>query len=129
MCGIDRRSDVSMSAHQYILGLVIYVFVVTGLVAMIATGMNMGTVQTININVEQPDTFSESSDIPIIGGLIDTLGDIGAGAMFVGSFLSTFMTVLVWTLPELIFPLWANIIFIKAPLIALIYIIVEMLLP
>jgi len=118
-----------MSSHQYILGLVIYVFVVTGLIAMIATGMNMGTVQTIDITMEQPDTFSESSDIPIIGGLIDTLGDIGAGAMFVGSFLSTFMTVLLWTLPELIFPLWANIIFIKAPLIALIYIIVEMLLP
>lgn len=118
-----------MSAHQFILGLVIYVFVVTGLIAMVATGMNMGTVQTMNITLNQPDTYGESSDIPVIGGLIDTLSDIGAGAGFVGSFLGAFMTVLVWTLPELIFPLWANIIFIKAPLIALIYVIVEMLLP
>ena len=119
----------AMSAHQYILGLVIYVFVVTGLIALVASGMNMGTVQTINITMEQPASYSDLGDDSFIGGILNTISDISAGAAFIGSFLGTFMTVLVWTLPELIFPLWANIIFIKAPLIALIYIIVEMLLP
>ena len=118
-----------MSSHQFIMGLIIYIFVVTGCISMMAIGMGMGSIDNLNMTFQQPETYSSASDIPIIGGLIDTLADVGAGAMFVGSFLGVFVTVLVWTLPEIIFPVWANIIFIKAPLIATIYLIVELFLP
>jgi len=49
--------------------------------------------------------------------------------LFAQTFLGAIIGVLFWTLPEWIFPLWANVIFIKIPLIALIAAIVEIVLP
>jgi hypothetical protein len=74
------------------------------------------------VNYTSPDSDSFWSGIPIIGTVADT-------APLVSSFLGSLFGVLLWTLPEAIFPLWANLIFIKIPLIVLIIAIVEVLLP
>lgn len=119
-----------MSSVNFIIGLLLYIFVVSTLIGYFAVGMGYTgfTNPDTLIEYETPDETPDS-DIPIIGDITDFLSDLGAGASFASSYLSTISAIILWTLPEAIFPLWANIICIKIPLIGLIVSVIEVFLP
>lgn len=113
-----------MSSSPYLIfGLLLYVVCTSIFIAIFAAGMGYtGGIQSGEslIAYEAPD--NETSTIPIIGGAVE-------GGEMISSVLSALASVLLWTLPAEIFPLWANVIFIKIPLVVLIVAIVEVILP
>ena len=105
--------------------LLLYVGFTSMAVALFASGiggMAIGASGEALINYTPPEEESFWDGIPIIGETVDA-------ASLTGSFLGSLFGVLFWTLPESIFPLWANFIFIKVPLIALIVSVLEVILP
>ena len=111
-----------MNSPRLILGLLLYVCVTSILIAAFAAGMGYTGITTGegSYNITTPDVSGDS--LPVVGTAQDT------GEM-VGSFLQALGLVLAWTLPGEIFPWWANLIFIKIPLIGLIIAVVEVFLP
>lgn len=113
-----------MSSPKLIFYLLLYVVFTASAVAVFAVGMGypIGGSGDNLINYEPPAEESIWDSIPILGETFDT-------ASLVGSFITATLGVLFWTLPPEIMPLWANVIFIKIPLITLIVAIVEVILP
>lgn len=117
--------------HKFILGMMLYVFVATSVVSWCAIGMGYGGIDdsaytravSDSTDIAEPD---DGFEIPFIGDALDTLG---AGAAYFASVAGVIGSILVWTLPEQIFPFWANIALIKFPLVATIIAIVELILP
>jgi len=107
---------------KLILGLLLYVVTVSMIIGMISAGMGYGDTGSVGIDYTSPASESMWSSIPIIGDTFESLGFITSAVIAIGQ-------VLLWTLPEAIFPLWANIVFIKIPLVALIFAVLDVLLP
>jgi len=120
---------IDTTSYQFILAMLLYVFIATSLISITAVGMGYSPIGTLDSEDFSSPDGTTSSDIPIIGGFVDWLNDVGAAAGFVGALMVIMATVLLWSVPEVILPLWANIIFIKIPLVALIASLVEMFLP
>lgn len=115
-----------MSNVQFIMGLLLYIFCISTLISYFAVGMGYTEISGVNDLVTYNAPDDTLSNIPIIG---ESLSDLAATTAFIGAYLTTISAVLFWTLPEPLFPLWANIIFIKIPLIGLIVSVIEVLLP
>lgn len=120
-----------MAESKFIIGLLLYIFTISTLIAYFAVGMGYtGIVDPSTlIKYEQPAEVEEGDRIWFISDVADFLSDVGQGAAFAGAYLSTISAVIVWTLPETLFPLWANIIFIKIPLIGLVVSVIEVFIP
>lgn len=101
-----------MASAKLFLGILMYLICISTLIGYAASSMGY--------TPGMPDVTQIQT--PSGGSIYDALG----------MFFSVFQTIgllLVWNVPEVIFPLWANIIFIKVPLIVLIVIVVDVLLP
>jgi len=111
-----------MADIKLFLGILMYLIFVSVIIGYSATsiGMNSGVPDVSGISAN-PD-IPEVSNVPIIGGIL-------SGVEAISTILSMVALVIVWNVPETIFPLWANILFIKPAVIALILIIVDVLLP
>lgn len=107
---------------KLILGLLLYVVTMSMLIGMFSVGMDMGEIGEVGIDYTAPTDESIWNSVPFIGETFESLGFIGSAVVAVGK-------VLLWTLPETLFPLWANIVFIKIPLVVLIFAILDVLLP
>lgn len=105
----------------FIFYLLLYVVVTSTIIAVFSAGMGVSVISP-EVNYTAPSDDSILSSLPVIGGAFDT-------ASFVQSFIMSLMGVLFWTLPSEIMPIWANVVFIKIPLIALIISVVEVILP
>ncbi len=101
-------------------GLIFYLFFISLAITTITFGLGMSGSEYHNVTY-QPPARSWWSDIPFIGGVIDT-------GSLVLSVMGSVSSLIVWNVSEAVFPWWANIIFIKIPLIILTAAIVEMLL-
>jgi hypothetical protein len=101
-----------MASVKLFLGILLYLICISTLIGYAAVSMGY--------NAGVPDVTQIQS--PSGGSIYDALG-------MLWTVFQTVTLLLVWNLPEEILPLWANIIFIKAPLIALIVIIADVLLP
>ena len=116
-----------MSSPKIIFSVLLYVCFLSTAVAVFAVGLGaegFDVNQSMNIVNYSPPSQEDSifSGIPILG-----TGE--AASSFIQSLAFTILGVLFWTIPESIFPLWANIIFIKIPLVYLVASIIEVLLP
>ena len=112
-----------MSNPTYlIIGILAYIFVVSSMIGVVAVGMGYDNPGAIGIDYTAPDDESILSSIPFIGETFESAG-------FIGSVITAIASVLFWTVPEQLFPLWANILFIKIPLVGLIFAVLDVLLP
>ena len=94
-----------MGNSKLALSLIIYFISISLLISYMATEMQISGVVDIS------GTFDDSHTTGI--PLVDS-------AVWLSLFISNLSALVLWTLPEEIFPLWANLIFIKAPAIGLV---------
>jgi len=109
-----------------IMGIVLYLVVISTVISYTAFNMGYGQIGGVTFSYTPPERNVILESIPIIG---DTLADGAIAGTMAAGFVTTLLSLLVWTLPEAIFPLWANIIFIKIPAVILVAAIIEVLLP
>lgn len=112
---------------QLIIGLLLYITIVSTLFGIIIAGMGGEDTGTIGVDYTPPSEEGNAlSWIPYVGETLESAG-------FVGSVVAAILGVLFWTFPETIFPagigLLFNLIFIKIPLVGLIFAVLDVLLP
>ncbi len=132
---------------KLIFGLILYIVVISMLVSVFAAGMgeqieggiwgvqvdengaiisNSGGVVDYTPAQQEPSFWD---GIPIVSDISTAIGGALESAGYIGGIISALAGLMLWTLPEAIFPLWANIIFIKAPIILLVVELVRLFLP
>ena len=112
---------------KFILGLLLYVVSVSTLIGLASYGMGYENPSAVEIDYNPPSNETALSWLPF--GIGEGVTDAWNSLSWITAITGSVMGVLFWTLPETIFPLWANILFIKLPLIALLISIVDVLLP
>jgi len=109
---------------KFLMFLLLYIVVATTLIAIFATGlMGASGVPYATVDYRPPENETDNYFIPnFIENAIDTGGMATA-------FLGAIYNILLYNVSEEILPLWANVIFIKIPLLILIVAVIEVFLP
>ncbi len=129
-----------MSTVRLIFGLMLYVFFISTLIAYVSLNMGYMNISPVSVDYTPPTPTSINAtanwwdSIPFVGEAASAVGGIIDTAGMLGSVMGSVLGIILWTLPESIFPdptisLIFNVVFIKIPLVALIWAILDVVLP